>query len=78
MILNLLSKHYSFNNYNRAESKTYDDIFQKRLFSAYIVQEGNLYNNRSIIEYKRGESVLLEGRQINERIRNYELDQWEN
>jgi len=73
----ILANHEVFNEYNDAERKSFDDIFFKRLFSSYIVQESNAYNNRLINEYTIGLESLLEAERIKENIFNFEQDLWE-
>lgn len=73
----LLANHEVFNPENDAERKSFDDIFFKRMFSSYIYQESNAYNNRSIEEYTVGLESLLEAERIKESIFNYEQDLWE-
>jgi gliding motility associated protien GldN len=73
----LLANHEVFNPENDAERKSFDDIFFKRMFSSYIMQESNAYNNRPISEYTVGMESLLEAERIKESIFNYEQDLWE-
>ncbi len=54
---------------------TYDDIFQKRLFSSYIYMESNPMR-RAILEYKQGLDVLVEAERIKQEIFNFEQDLW--
>jgi gliding motility associated protien GldN len=72
----LLSNHEVFNRQNDAERRTFDDIFQKRLFSSYIYKEANVYDRR-IEDYKQGLSALLEAEKIKSEITNLEHDMWE-
>lgn len=65
-----------FNRENDAERRTFDDIFQKRLFGSYIYKEANVYDRR-IEDYKQGLSALLESERIKEEITNFEHDMWE-
>ncbi|MBL0102643.1 MAG: gliding motility protein GldN [Bacteroidetes bacterium] len=65
-----------FNRTNDAERRTFDDIFQKRLFGSYIVKEANVYDRR-IEDYKQGINALLESERIKEEITNFEHDMWE-
>lgn len=65
-----------FNRENDAERRTFDDIFQKRLFGSYIYKEANVYDRR-IEDYKAGLSALLESERIKEQITNFEHDLWE-
>jgi gliding motility associated protien GldN len=73
----LLANHEVFNPENDAERKSFDDIFFKRMFSSYIMQESNAYNNRSISDYTVGLESLLEAERIKESIFNFEQDLWE-
>jgi len=73
----ILANHECFNPNNDAEHKTFDDIFMKRMFSSYIYQESNAYNNRMIEEYTVGIESLLEAERIKSNIMNFEMDLWE-
>jgi len=73
----ILANHEVFNPNNDAERKSFDDIFFKRMFSSYIVQESNAYNDRAISDYTVGLEALLEAERIKESIFNYEQDLWE-
>lgn len=66
----------AFNRGNDAERRTFDDIFQRRMFNSYIIKESNVYNRR-IDEYKTGLDALLESDRIKEEIVNMEHDLWE-
>ena len=60
----------------RAEHRTFDDIFFKRKFSNYIVAESNNYDNRLISDYLLGIDAIR--RQKNTRkIALIEHDLWE-
>lgn len=67
-----------YNVFNNAERMTYDELFHKRMFSAVIQKETNLYD-RSIYDYKTFRKIdqLLEAERIKEEIRNFESDLWE-
>lgn len=73
----LFANHEVFNPENDAERKSFDDIFMKRMFSSYIIQESNAYGNRSVSDYTVGLESLLEAERIKESIFNYEQDLWE-
>jgi len=73
----ILANHEVYNPYNDIQGLTFDDIFLKRLFSSYIVQESNVFNNRPISTYAVGVDQLLEANRINEKIRDYEGDLWQ-
>lgn len=67
-----------YNVFNNAERMTFDELFHKRMFSAVIQKETNLYD-RSIYDYKTFRKIdqLLEAERIKEEIRNFESDLWE-
>ncbi|HZH73567.1 MAG TPA: gliding motility protein GldN [Mariniphaga sp.] len=73
----LLATNLVLNPYNNAQSMTFDDLFIKRFFNSYIVQESNVYNNREISAYTSGRDALLESKRIEEEIFNFEQDLWE-
>jgi len=73
----VLANHEVFNRYNDAERKTFDDLFFKRRFSSYIVQESNVYEDRTVALYRIGLQALLEAEKIKEKIFNFEHDLWE-
>ena len=72
----LLANAEVFNRENDAERRSFDEIFQKRLFGSYIYKESNVYDRR-IEDYKTGISALLEAEKIKSEIVNYEHDMWE-
>ena len=58
---------------------SFDEFFQRRLFSSYIVKESNVYDRR-INGYMNQEdhlSQLWEGERIKENIRSIESTMWE-
>ncbi len=72
----LLANSEAFNRTNDAERRSFDDIFQKRLFGSYIYKESNVYDRR-IEDYRQGISQLLESERIKNEITNFEHDMWE-
>ncbi len=72
----LLANAEAFNRENDSERRSYDDIFQKRLFASYIYKESNVYDRR-IEDYKTGLSALLEAERVKNDITNFEHDMWE-
>ncbi len=72
----LLVNAEAFNRENDTERRTFDDIFQKRMFNSYITKESNVFNRR-IEEYKVGLDGLLEAERIKTEIINLEHDMWE-
>jgi gliding motility associated protien GldN len=67
-----------FNPKNAAQPISFDHLLNARRFSATIVREENIYGNRAIEDYVRGNSLfqLLEADKIKEDIRNREMDMW--
>ncbi len=64
-----------FNLFNDAQRRTYEDLFQKRYFSSYIVKHSNVYD-RGIGEFARGMDALAESERIKEELFNLEHDLW--
>ena len=73
-----LAMQYAIPNRNETKRVTYDEFFQKRLFSSYIVGEGNMYN-RWIPDYKYNdiEGIRKEQERIATELLNFEQDLWE-
>lgn len=67
-----------FNPKNASQPISFDHMLNARRFSSVIVKEENIYGNRSISDYVRGNSLfqLLEANKIKEDIRNREIDMW--
>ena len=67
-----------FNPKNVSQPISYDHLLNARRFNAVIVREENVYGNRSIADYIRGNALfqLLEADRIKESIRNKEIDMW--
>jgi gliding motility associated protien GldN len=72
-----IAMQYAIPNRNEVKRVTYDEFFQKRLFTSYIVGEGNMYN-RWIPDYSRSEEeVKKEQARIATELLNFEQDLWE-
>jgi gliding motility associated protien GldN len=67
-----------FNPKNAAQPISLDHLLNARRFGSTIVKEENIYDNRAIEDYVRGNSLfqLLEANNIKENIRNREMDMW--
>ncbi len=72
---NYFAKFECFNPYNDSEWRSFDEIFQKRLFTSYIKEETNVYN-RPISKYTNGIGSLLESEKIKKDIFLFEHDMW--
>ncbi len=66
----------SFNRFNDSERRSFDDLFQKRMFSALIVKESNVYN-RKIDDVYAGLDALMQAEEIKEKLFNLEHDLWD-
>ncbi|MEQ6125213.1 gliding motility protein GldN [Pseudotenacibaculum sp. MALMAid0570] len=67
-----------FNPKNASQPISFDHLLNARRFSSVIVREENIYGNRKIADYIRGNALfqLLEADRIKENIRNREIDMW--
>ncbi len=64
-----------YNIFNDAQRRTYEDLFQKRYFSSYIVKEDNAFD-RNIGDYTSGLNALAESERIQRELFNLEHDLW--
>lgn len=72
-----LAMQYVIPSQNETKRVTFDDFFQKRLYSSYIVGEGNMYN-RFIPEYSMQEGdIKKEQARIENELLTFEQDLWE-
>jgi len=72
-----LAMQYAIPNRNETKRVTFDEFFQKRLFTSYIVGEGNMYN-RWIPDYVGdAEAARKEQERIATELLNFEQDLWE-
>jgi gliding motility associated protien GldN len=72
----ILARHEAFNPLNDAARMSWEDVFEARLFSSYIIKESNVYDRR-IKDYKTNPmDMLLESDRIKEQIFNFEHDLW--
>lgn len=75
-VRDLLANTEVYNPKNDAERRTYDDVFQKRMFSSYVIRESNT-PNRSISDYLTGMDALYESERVEEFLFDMEQDMWE-
>ena len=72
-----MALQYAIPNRNEVKRVTYDEFFQKHLYTSYIVGEGNMYN-RWIPDYAgTEEQVKKEQERIATELLNFEQDLWE-
>jgi gliding motility associated protien GldN len=74
----VLHKAKVFNPKNSSHPISFDHLLNARRFASFVVRTENLYDNRKISDYVRGNSLfqLLEADKIKEGIRNREIDMW--
>lgn len=71
-----LVNYEAINPENDAVALTWEDVFEMRYFSSYIMKESNPQDRR-ISEYATGKEALKESARIIETILNKEVDIWE-
>jgi len=72
----ILTNQEVFMRGNDSDRRTWDDIFQKRMFTSYIYKENNVFDRR-IEDYKQGMDALIEAQRIKTEIVNLEHDLWD-
>jgi gliding motility associated protien GldN len=67
-----------FNQKNSAHPISYDHILNARRFSSIIYRTENIYGNRDVAQYVKGNALfqVLESNKIKNEIRNKEIDMW--
>ncbi len=65
-----------FNSKNNAKPPSIDDLFWKRRFSSYIIQQNNVFD-RSISAYMKGLNAILESEKIHDKVAAIEHDMWQ-
>lgn len=73
----VFANHEVYNSSNDGSRLTFEDYFQKRIFSSFIYKETNVYDNRILSQYTKGIDRLLEGEKIQREIINVEHDMWQ-
>ncbi len=72
-----LAASEAFNSFNDAQRISFEDLMLQRRFNGYIVAESNVYDDRSINQYKMGPAQIFEAERIKNEIFNFEQDLWE-
>jgi len=73
---NTLARQEVFNPMNDAVRLSWDDLFEARLFSSYIIKENNVHDRRIQDYATNGVNALLESERIHTEIFNFEHDLW--
>ena len=73
----IMSKQYVIPNGNETQRLTYDEFFTQKLYSSYIVGDGNMLN-RMLLQYVQDpDKIRKEQKRIETEILNAEQDLWE-
>jgi gliding motility associated protien GldN len=72
----ILANANAYNPHNDAVQMSWEDIFEMRMFSSYIVKESNVYD-RPIESYATGIDAVLESERIKLEIFKKEHELWE-
>ncbi len=71
----VLARELVFAEGNEAARMTWEDLFEMRKFSSYIMKDGNVRNNR-LQDMYTGVDLLMAAEKIDQEIFNYEHDLW--
>ncbi len=71
-----LVKEDVFNPLNDVKRMSWDDLFESRMFSSYIVKESNVFDRRIQDYMTGGIDALMESEKIKNDIFNFEHDLW--
>ncbi len=71
----VLANWDSYNRFNDAERRSFDDLFQKRMFNSTIIKESNVYN-RNLDDVYTGMDRLLQAEEIKMKLFTMEHDLW--
>ena len=72
----LLARHKAPNPFTDNGLMSWEDIFEMRYFSSYIIKESNIHDQR-LEHYLSGRELLLEADRIEQEIFNVEQDMWQ-
>jgi gliding motility associated protien GldN len=73
-----MAMHYVPQTSNNTKRVTFDDFFQQKHYSSYVVGVYNVYNDRIITDYvTTREEVKAEQDRIERELLDFELDLWE-
>lgn len=75
-IRSFLAKKPVFNPWNDAVRMSWEDIFEMRMFSSYIIKESNVYD-RTVENYATGIDAVLESEKLKKNLFQFEHELWE-
>lgn len=73
---NVLARETAWVADNSIHSRSWDDVFQARLFDSSVVKEENVSNRRLTDIYPDGRTQLIVGDRVNRTVMNREHDLW--
>jgi len=73
----IFATHPVYNGNNDAQNISFDDLFFQRRFASTIAAESNVYGNRFIVDYLKGQDALMEANRIKQDLFEMEHDLWE-
>ncbi|MCB0654407.1 MAG: gliding motility protein GldN [Saprospiraceae bacterium] len=71
----LLARERVFNYGNDASPMSWEDLLEMRFFASFVYKESNVFDQR-LQDYLSGVDLLLEGKNIEAEIFNFEHDLW--
>lgn len=71
----VLAQYQVFNTHNDATTVSWEDLFEMRFFSSYVIKESNVHDRR-IQDYTAGVDALLESDRVKHDIFSFEHDLW--
>jgi gliding motility associated protien GldN len=71
----VLSRHACYNSHNDVNHQSWEDIFEARMFSSYIIKESNVHDRR-VQDYTSGIAALVEADKIKDDLFHFEHDIW--
>jgi gliding motility associated protien GldN len=77
-VRDILHEAKTFNDKNSALPMSFDQILNSRRFSSVIYKEENIFGDREIANYMKGNALnqLLEAERVKNKIRDFEHDMW--
>ncbi|MEI8084938.1 MAG: gliding motility protein GldN [Paludibacter sp.] len=72
-----MAKQYVIPNGNETQRLTYDEFFAQKLYSSYILGDGNMSNKMLLQDFKDPDKIRKEQKRIETEILNTEQDLWE-
>lgn len=73
----ILAREKAFNTASDVDVMSWEDIFEMRLFSSYIMKESNVYDRRIADYMKNPLDALFESENIHMGIFNLEQQSWQ-